>query len=404
MSIKSNLFILSMGLNVCLLGCAVYLLKPRADASKPGGNAIVSEGRSARQGMERPAQSISTGFHWRQLESTDYRVYIANLRAAGCPEETVRDIIVAEVSKLYAPKFAAVQASARAPNYWERPRSPSPDTLTRQRELFAEKNALITALLGIDPDEENRKNGPAAHELDRRFGFLPENKREPLRILEDRYFDLERRIHAAANGLMTPDDRAALTVLRQQKAAEMDALLTPLEQLEYALRNSPAARQLQQELDAFQPSEAEFRAIYQAQAALEEKMESGRKEYRDGQTHGTGVEPEKEFDDHLNAALGERRYAEYRRSKDPGYRFLLKLADRYSLPREVASEVLNVKQGVEMQTRQLRANPQLNADQRKAWLQAVRDQTETKLASMLGEKGFSLYRDQGGSWIERIAQ
>src|SRR5438552_3974170 len=41
-------------------------------------------------------------FNWAQVESTDFKNYIANLRAIHCPEETIRDIIVAEVEKLYA--------------------------------------------------------------------------------------------------------------------------------------------------------------------------------------------------------------------------------------------------------------------------------------------------------------
>jgi hypothetical protein len=36
-------------------------------------------------------------FHWSQLESTnDYRFYIANLRAVGCPETTIRAIVCAD--------------------------------------------------------------------------------------------------------------------------------------------------------------------------------------------------------------------------------------------------------------------------------------------------------------------
>jgi hypothetical protein len=35
---------------------------------------------------------------WRDIESEDYLAYIRNLRAIGCPEATVRDIIVADVN------------------------------------------------------------------------------------------------------------------------------------------------------------------------------------------------------------------------------------------------------------------------------------------------------------------
>src|SRR4051812_22680940 len=41
-------------------------------------------------------------FTWHEVESGDYGTYIANLRTIGCPEQTIRDIIVADVDLLYA--------------------------------------------------------------------------------------------------------------------------------------------------------------------------------------------------------------------------------------------------------------------------------------------------------------
>src|SRR5215510_15089950 len=46
-------------------------------------------------------------FTWSQIESADYRTYITNLRSIGCPEQTIRDIIVADVQGLYAPRRQA---------------------------------------------------------------------------------------------------------------------------------------------------------------------------------------------------------------------------------------------------------------------------------------------------------
>src|SRR5688572_12790243 len=40
-------------------------------------------------------------FTWHEVESEDYATYIKNLRLIQCPEETIRDIIVAEVNQLY---------------------------------------------------------------------------------------------------------------------------------------------------------------------------------------------------------------------------------------------------------------------------------------------------------------
>src|SRR5438105_3314761 len=45
-------------------------------------------------------------FSWREVESPDYPTYITNLRQIGCPEQTIRDIIIADVNGLYAMKRA----------------------------------------------------------------------------------------------------------------------------------------------------------------------------------------------------------------------------------------------------------------------------------------------------------
>src|SRR2546426_2113445 len=39
---------------------------------------------------------VTNQFRWRQLETEDYRAYIARLRAIGCPEQTIRDIVIAD--------------------------------------------------------------------------------------------------------------------------------------------------------------------------------------------------------------------------------------------------------------------------------------------------------------------
>ena len=46
-------------------------------------------------------------FQWNQLESADYLTYITNLRGIRCPEQTIRDIITADVHALYAQQSKA---------------------------------------------------------------------------------------------------------------------------------------------------------------------------------------------------------------------------------------------------------------------------------------------------------
>src|SRR6266850_6149243 len=89
-------------------------------------------------------------FNWREVESPDYRTYIANLRAIGCPEETIRDIVIADVNKL----FAVRKDTLRDPTPWKYWRSDlraarlSRAHQAHMLELDTERRALLTTLLG----------------------------------------------------------------------------------------------------------------------------------------------------------------------------------------------------------------------------------------------------------------
>lgn len=132
--------------NVLLAGAALWLAerKPAADPpQRVASNAVQvtePEIHSARLISEHPVRTEPKHFQWDQVESDDYRVYIANLRGIGCPEETVRDIITADVDKLYATRR----------QQWER--AHPNDTLDTINEglgqLKAEEDSVLQTLLG----------------------------------------------------------------------------------------------------------------------------------------------------------------------------------------------------------------------------------------------------------------
>lgn len=61
--------------------------------------------------------NLSPPFRWSQLESADYPTYVANLRAIGCPEQTLRDIISADLHATFArrPAGAPPQSGSQEP-------------------------------------------------------------------------------------------------------------------------------------------------------------------------------------------------------------------------------------------------------------------------------------------------
>ena len=52
--------------------------------------------------LHRTAANTPSPFHWSAVESTNYFEYVANLRRIGCPEQTIADIVAADLRALYA--------------------------------------------------------------------------------------------------------------------------------------------------------------------------------------------------------------------------------------------------------------------------------------------------------------
>src|SRR5438128_2205669 len=95
--------LISLGANALLVAGCLVLAFHRGHRSKDG--TFVGEGSVA--GNTRTNFVVRRErFSWRQIESADYPTFILNLREIGCPEQTIRDIIIADVNALYSFKRA----------------------------------------------------------------------------------------------------------------------------------------------------------------------------------------------------------------------------------------------------------------------------------------------------------
>jgi hypothetical protein len=57
-------------------------------------------------------------FFWSQIQSGDSQVFIANLRAVGCPEQTIHAIIAGQLNDYYDARTRAVYAAV-SQNFWD---------------------------------------------------------------------------------------------------------------------------------------------------------------------------------------------------------------------------------------------------------------------------------------------
>jgi hypothetical protein len=156
------ILIFSVCVNLALAGA--YLMSKRvAPSTAAAPEAAVTPVKTATK-SDRERRALLTGtittndFRWASVESDDYREYIANLRAIGVPEETIRDIIIADVNKLYAGRLAALYPSPQDFKWWQTDersnRDERRDRERKRRDLNEEKRALVKELLGVDLEEQ----------------------------------------------------------------------------------------------------------------------------------------------------------------------------------------------------------------------------------------------------------
>src|SRR2546429_3654874 len=286
---RQNLLAGSLALNVGLLLVIGYQIShPRARLEKTG-QQVAMRAAQPQSFKHQKATSSGTsqgqpapGFNWRQVESPDYTTYIANMRAIGVPEQTIRDVIIADVTQAYEARRAGLLAARRKPfKYWEtadrRRLSPAEmqDLEKQEMELDEEMNSVLTQLLGSDYDPEQRKSVAAEVDSEQRLDFLSQARRDQLLAIVKKYDGLEEQVKALADWNAPTDDPAEWkqTLKRYaEKKAELAQLLTPEEYELYELNTSWTADNLRQAMMAFKPTEEEFREIFKEWRAHDENL------------------------------------------------------------------------------------------------------------------------------------
>lgn len=412
-----NLLLTSILLNVSLLAGFAWHIN-RAPVTADAKSAPASATAAAPAGPAKRGSATGTepapmapaaraeAFNWRNVESEDYKKYIANLRAIGCPEETIKDIIIADVNKLYAPKLAALNRPTTEYKYWEPQRNypvgMDKDKQRQMREIAKEKKALLQELLSVDSEEEARKLYGGTDYYERMSGFLPKEKREGVRELVQKFSELEQDVYRKSDGRPDSEDSKELLKIRNERRAELAKLLTPQELLEYEVRSSQTASQMRYDLTAFEPNEDEFRRIFKARAEFDNEFGPNYGGTQDAEQQKKRAEAQRKVDEALKLELGPERYAEYKQASDYAYRELARVATRYELPKETAKKVWAVKTAAEEQASKLRQDQSLSTEQRQAAAKAIQAETEKAVTEMLGERGYKSYVNSGGYWVRNV--
>ncbi|MGP8234214.1 MAG: hypothetical protein ACLQVW_02215, partial [Limisphaerales bacterium] len=349
---------------------------------------------------------VSNNFNWSQLESTDYRQYIANLRAIGCPQVTIQDIILTDVMRLYAQRRGQYYQNGREFKFWEtneKRKLKQPQLEEREKQLAAinkELPAVLRELLGINYERELNKYFVDSDEDNRRLAFLTEDKRSQVLALRDQFEgERERVLYLEQDGQPSPGALEKLRDIQREQDAAFLRVLTPREKEEYDLTMSPTADRLREQLVGFNPSEQEFRDLFRRQQAIDLAYQF--ENTNDDAVRAAQAAAEQTMLAEFKGDLAPDRITQLDRSQDPEFQKLCVLAERFDLPTEAAQTLVDMRQAAEEEKRQVLSNKDIPPERVEVVLKAIQAETEKTARATLGEDAFTQYAPSA-AWIQKL--
>jgi hypothetical protein len=408
---------LSAALNVAL-AAAIFL---SAKKTPPPGQVTTASQPMAdtnSQPGSATANPVPSGlpFRWNQIASEDLKIYRDNLRAIGCPELTVREIIRAVINERFGLRRRGILASFQN-RYWDmvmhreltgRQKFSRTEWGQALESLKAERLQLITDVLGQDALITETERQARRAELEKQRSWLSPEKRGQLIELEEKHqqqlVDWAETRGSRLNGAPTQEDEDRLQKWQQDFDAAEKKLLTPGELAELQLRESDVA-DWTGNLPGFEPTEDEWRSLTGLRSQYEESQrELGNADLIDEERAARQNELQAGFDSAVQAALTPDQFARYQLANNDQYQSLHNVTQRYGLPDSVATESLGVQQTAQVQAAQVRANSNLSPEAQQAALNAIQQETERTLSQILGGKVLSTYKEYGGDWLTGLSQ
>ena len=399
---------LSLTVNFGLLGWLGLQLNHR---SKPPPNPVakVATRIVSPAGPEHAPPPAASGpaqppeFRWSEIESADYPTYITNLRAIGCPQKTIRDIILADVEKLYQSRLEGSQQT-NSGQFWrtaEQREKARRDSNRRERELSREKRAIIKTLLGLDYDKAALEAWWDDQEFAVALGFLPGSKPVEVIATVNRFGEEDNEIDDRAGGILTPEDVASKKSFFNQILAELGQRLTPSQLEEAELRFIGA---MSFAFGGEQPAELKLTGVelrelirlkWQWESPLNEEFEWSDEAFEEARRRG-----QEELVARARKLMGDDRFAAFLLQDDSEFKSIHDLAERQNLSNSAALQAYEIIKATTDETTRLRRDRTLSAGQRRAQVQDIRQRAEQALRQTLGEKALTDYLEQDAArWL-----
>lgn len=334
--------------------------------------------------------SIGRNFGWKEVQSEEYRQYLANLRAVGCPEAQIRRIIVQDINDLFDQKRLQ-EAVSKDPQWWQPTAWYFGNMLgpTPESSLEEERRNLLEKFLGPKWSESVKVSELSSSSVARLtgsvLGAMPTETYNTVQEICNRSYD---RSSAYMNSRLAdgkPLDAIELAKLRNQTRVDLSKIMTPQELEEFLLRNSHNAQELRRELLGFNPTPEEFRKIFHAVDPIDHQMQV---EY--GGPESLSPKQREQYQRQRELAIKEalppNRYSAYLATKDPLYRQAQMVGQQYGLSSPSVSRLVEFYRTAQNQQQLVMQNQALTPQQKSAQVQSLELQKQQYPIQLLQEQ------------------
>jgi hypothetical protein len=330
-------------------------------------------------------------FTWEQVQSTNYATLIKNLRAIGCPEQTIRDIVTTDVDRIYARRRVS---EVVFPNYQWWKSTPDPALALAAEEkiqsLEVERRELLTGLLGAGWDAEGKEliaaragitlTGPI-------LGDLPSATKQAVFYIvaaaQQRIeaYQEEQRLQGKAI------DPVQMVRLREEPLVQLSSVLAPEAYDEFVLRYSPAAQQLREMMRTIDLTPDQFRELFSAVSGIIGQpvfFYAGSdpdllKQQQQLATQSEAI---------IKATLGAAVYASFQLNQDPLYRSSQEMTQQLNLPATDVLAIYQINKATQDEMDRIRKDDTLSNDEKVEALAQTQVQEQQSLQQLLGPEAF----------------
>ncbi len=327
-------------------------------------------------------------FGWLDVTNDVYKDYLTRLRATGCPEKQVRNIVLSDVNELMDKR--RLEHAVRADTQWWKAEmyfgAFAIQNVMGSANFDQERRDLLDRLLGAGWEETIKLPPPLASVVPltgQVLGALPADTWNSVQEVCGRAMDRSQDLNARmmAGQPIAPIETAKL---REFTRSELVKILTPEQMEEFLLRRSNNSTRMRQEWRGMDLTPEEFRKVFRALDPIEHRLQL---EY--GGPEALSQKQRDQFeaqrDRAIREALSPERYQQFQLTKDPLYKQAQMTALQYGMNGKAIQPIYELQKSIEVRRVQITQNAALTPEQKTQALQSVAIEHQQSLQKMMGE-------------------